>query len=196
MTKPSQPARIIQQQILSDEWSLLKKYTFDYQRSDGNHQQLIREVYDKGDGATLLLYNRQNQSVVLTRQFRFPLFIQGENGFLLEAAAGMLDGMDATGRIRLEAEEETGYRIDTVHKIMEAWMSPGAVTEKVHFFIAEYFPESKVSAGGGLIDEGEDITVVEMPFKQALAAIQSGEISDAKTIILLQHAALHGILSV
>lgn len=183
--------RNIRHTTLSDDWYLLRKYTVDYQRQQGSWQNLTREVYDKGDGVTLLLYNLEQRSVILTRQFRLPTYVKGDSGFLIEAAAGLLEGMDPLTRIRMEAEEETGYRIDQVEKIYEAWMSPGAVTEKVHFFIGEYRQENKVSDGGGLAEEGEDIKVLEMPFKQALAAIQTGEICDAKTIMLLHYMALY-----
>lgn len=187
-------ATILHEEVLSDDWYSLKKYTVDYQRHDGTHQQFSREVYDKGDGATLLLYNRDKQTVILTRQFRLPLFIQGESGFLIETTAGLLEGEDPITRIRLEAEEETGYRISHVTKIFDLWMSPGAITEKVHYFIAEYSAEDKINLGGGLIAEGEDIEVLEFPFKQVVDSMMRGEIKDAKTLILLQYAVIHRLL--
>ncbi|MEO3739783.1 nudix-type nucleoside diphosphatase, YffH/AdpP family [Kosakonia oryzendophytica] len=193
---PSEHAqiRIISSTPLSENWGKLTQYTFDYRRRDGEWQRQSREVYDRGNGAVILLYNRAKRSVVLTRQFRLPLFVSQHHGFLLEAAAGLLDALDPEERIKHEAEEETGYRIEQVEKVFEAWMSPGSVTEKLHFFIAEYDDSRRINEGGGLIDEGEDIEVVEMDFATALAGIRSGDIADGKTIMLLQHLALEGIL--
>ncbi|UYU32760.1 NUDIX domain-containing protein [Siccibacter colletis] len=187
--------RTLDSQVLSDDWYLLKKYTFEQQRRDGEWQRQSREVYDRGNGATILLYNPTQQSVVLTRQFRYPVFVNGHDGWLLEAAAGLLDNLDAEARIKAEAEEETGYRIERVERVFEAFMSPGSVTEKLHFFIARYDASQRVSDGGGMKEEGEDIDVVEMPFADALAAIGDGRIVDAKTIMLLQHLALSGRLN-
>ncbi|MGR4050008.1 NUDIX domain-containing protein [Kosakonia cowanii] len=187
-------ARIIKAVPLSQDWGKLTKYTFDFRRRDGEWQRQSREVYDRGNGATILLYNRTKRSVILTRQFRLPLFVNDHAGFLLEAAAGLLDELDAETRIKQEAEEETGYRLERVEKVFEAWMSPGSVSEKLHFFIAEYDESRRIGNGGGLAEEGEDIEVVEMCFTDALAAIRSGEIADGKTIMLLQHLALEGRL--
>lgn len=187
--------RTLESQVLSDDWYLLKKYTFEQQRRDGEWQRQSREVYDRGNGATILLYNPTQRSVVLTRQFRYPVFVNGHDGWLLEAAAGLLDNLDAEARIKAEAEEETGYRIERVERVFEAFMSPGSVTEKLHFFIARYDASQRVSDGGGMKEEGEDIDVVEMPFADALAAIGDGRIVDAKTIMLLQHLALSGRLN-
>ncbi|WP_031524222.1 NUDIX domain-containing protein [Siccibacter colletis] len=187
--------RTLDSQVLSDDWYLLKKYTFEQQRRDGEWQRQSREVYDRGNGATILLYNPTQQSVVLTRQFRYPVFVNGHDGWLLEAAAGLLDNLDAEARIKAEAEEETGYRIERVERVFEAFMSPGSVTEKLHFFIARYDASQRVSDGGGMKEEGEDIDVVEMPFADALATIGDGRIVDAKTIMLLQHLALSGRLN-
>ncbi|AGN84802.1 NUDIX domain-containing protein [Enterobacter sp. R4-368] len=193
---PSENAqiRIIATKPLSEDWGKLTKYTFDFRRRDGEWQRQSREVYDRGNGAVILLYNLSKRSVILTRQFRLPLFVNQHSGFLLEAAAGLLDELAAEERIKQEAEEETGYRLEQVQKVFEAWMSPGSVSEKLHFFIAEYDDSRRISNGGGLADEGEDIEVVEMDFSAALAAIRSGEIADGKTIMLLQHLALEGIL--
>ncbi|WP_436873660.1 NUDIX domain-containing protein [Kosakonia sacchari] len=193
---PSENAqvRIIATKPLSEDWGKLTKYTFDFRRRDGEWQRQSREVYDRGNGAVILLYNVSKRSVILTRQFRLPLFVNQHSGFLLEAAAGLLDELAAEERIKQEAEEETGYRLEQVQKVFEAWMSPGSVSEKLHFFIAEYDDSRRISNGGGLADEGEDIEVVEMDFSAALAAIRSGEIADGKTIMLLQHLALEGIL--
>ncbi|MFE4110488.1 NUDIX domain-containing protein [Kosakonia sp. YIM B13611] len=193
---PSENAqiRIIATRSLSEDWGKLTKYTFDFRRRDGEWQRQSREVYDRGNGAVILLYNANKRSVILTRQFRLPLFVNQHSGFLLEAAAGLLDELAPEDRIRHEAEEETGYRLEQVQKVFEAWMSPGSVSEKLHFFIAEYDDSRRTGNGGGLADEGEDIEVVEMDFSAALAAIRSGVIADGKTIMLLQHLALEGIL--
>jgi nudix-type nucleoside diphosphatase (YffH/AdpP family) len=185
-----QKVRHIREQLLSDNWYTLKKYTFELQRSDGSWQEQSREAYDRGNGAVILLYHRRKQTVVLTRQFRFPIFINGHDGFLIEAAAGLLDNASPEARIIAEAQEETGYTVRNVEKVLEAYMSPGSVTEKLFFFIAEYSDDDRQHAGGGLKEEGEDIEVLEWPLTQALAAIRSGEIVDAKTIMLLQHLAL------
>lgn len=194
MTHIHAKVRIIENQTLANDWYLLKKYTFDLQRRNGQWQRQSREVYDRGNGATLLLYNRDARTVILTRQFRFPTYINGHNGYLIETAAGLLDNMAAEQRIKAEAEEETGYQISHVEKVFEAFMSPGSVTEKLHFFIAEYSPENRVSAGGGIEAEGEDIEVLEMPIADALAAIDNGVIIDGKTIMLLYHMVVKGIL--
>ena len=185
--------RIIDSTILSDDWYSLKKYTFELQRQQGEWQRQSREVYDRGNGATILLYNRERKTVILTRQFRFPVFMNGHDGYLIEAAAGLLDNMDPESRIKAEAEEETGFQVSHVEKVFEAYMSPGSVTEKLYFYIAEYDAGDKVSAGGGIEAEGEDIEVLEMPLDAALAAVESGLIVDGKTIMLLYHVALKGI---
>ncbi|WP_238084680.1 NUDIX domain-containing protein [Pseudescherichia vulneris] len=186
--------RIINTQTLSDDWYTLKKYTFALQRQNGEWQQQNREVYDRGNGATILLYNRQQRTVILTRQFRFPVYVNGHDGMLIEAAAGLLDNMDPENRIKAEAEEETGFRISHVEKVFEAYMSPGSVTEKLYFYIAEYQAADRTSAGGGIEAEGEDIEVLEMALDEALAAVESGLIVDAKTIMLLYHVALKRVL--
>ena len=179
-------------ELLSDNWYILKKATFAYLRNNGEWQEQQREFYDRGNGATILLYNLAQQTVVLTRQFRFPAFMNGlESGLLIETAAGLLDEASPEERIRLEAEEETGYQVQGLQKVFEAYMSPGSVTEKLYFYVAEYDSQQRIGSGGGLEQEGEDIEVLELPFAQALAMLQSGEIQDAKTIMLLQYAALH-----
>ncbi len=187
----SERVRIVNEQILSDDWYLLKKITFDYLRHDNTWQRQSREAYDRGNGAVLLLYNLAQRTVVLTRQFRLPVYLNGHHGMLIEAPAGLLDNADPEQRIRHEAEEETGYQIDTVTQIFEAYMSPGSVTEKLHFFIAQYDAASRVGKGGGVESEGEDIEVRELGFDEAMAMLRSGEIADAKTIMLLQYAALN-----
>lgn len=186
--------RILETRVLSDDWYLLKKTTFDFLRRDGVWQRQSRETYDRGDGATILLFNRQAQKVVLTRQFRFPVFVNGHDGMLIEAAAGLLDNASPEERIRAEAEEETGYRVQNVQKVFEAYMSPGSVTEKLHFFVGEYAAGNRVSEGGGVEAEGEDLEVIEMPLADALHAIRQGTIVDAKTIMLLQFVALNRTL--
>ncbi|HDS1151947.1 TPA: GDP-mannose pyrophosphatase [Pluralibacter gergoviae] len=183
--------RNIQVRMLSDNWYILKKYTFELRRHDGSWQVQHREAYDRGHGATILLYSRQKRCVVLTRQFRLPVYLHDGEGFLIEAAAGLLDNASPEKRIIAEAEEETGFVISNPQKIFEAFMSPGSVTEKLYFFIAEYSEKDRISGGGGLQEEGEDIEVLEWPVARALAAIRSGEIEDGKTIMLLQYLALN-----
>src|ERR1700761_8464965 len=183
--------RILNVETLSDDWYVLKKTTFDLLRNDGTWQRQSRETYDRGDGATILLYNLGRRTVVLTRQFRFPAFVNNHPGLLIEAAAGLLDEATPEERIKAEVEEETGYRVDHVRKIFEAFMSPGSVTEKLHFFVAKYDGSSKVTHGGGNRTEGEDIEVIELPIEDAIKAIESGAIQDGKTIMLLQYAHIH-----
>jgi len=186
--------RIIDTTILSNDWYVLKKTTFDFQRRDGTWQRQSRETYDRGNGATILLFNRDRRTVVLTRQFRLPAFVNGHDGMMIEAAAGLLDNASPEERIRAEAEEETGYRVDNVQKVFEAYMSPGSVTEKLHFFITEYDASTRVGHGGGVEAEGEDLEVIELTLDDALDAVRRGEIVDAKTIMLLQFAALNAVL--
>jgi len=182
-------------EILSDNWYTLKKITFTIQKKDGTFEQQSREAYDRGNGAVILLYNKKEETVILTRQFRLPTFINGNaSGMMIEACAGLLDNDNPEDCIRRESEEETGYKISHVEKIFEAYMSPGSVTEILHFFIAEYSEELKINGGGGLADEGEDIEVLEIAFGDALEMIDSGEIRDAKTIMLLQHLRIKNIL--
>jgi nudix-type nucleoside diphosphatase (YffH/AdpP family) len=182
--------RVKGERVLSDEHYTLKSTTFEWRRGDGEWQTQNREIFERGNAAALLPYNLVQRNVVLVRQFRYPAYLNGYNDLLIEAAAGLLDDETPEARIRAEAEEETGYRLGEVRKIFEAFMSPGAVTEKIHFFVAEYDPTMKVGSGGGLASEGEDIEVLELAFDQALAMIGDGRIVDAKTIMLLQYAAL------
>ncbi|MEM5369574.1 NUDIX domain-containing protein [Paraburkholderia azotifigens] len=191
MSETADRVRIVDVQVLSDDWYVLKKTTFDYRRADGSWQRQSRETYDRGNGATLLLYDPRRRTVVLTRQFRLPAFVNGHEGMLIEAPAGLLEAASPEARIRAEVEEETGYRVESVRKVFEAFMSPGSVTEKLYFFVAEYDAAARVSRGGGVADEGEDIEVLELPINDALAMIARGEIMDGKTIMLLQYAALH-----
>jgi nudix-type nucleoside diphosphatase (YffH/AdpP family) len=178
-------------EVLSDNWYVLRKASFAFRRNDGTWQDQAREAYDRGNGAAILLYDEARRTTILVRQFRYPAFSNGHDDLLTEVPAGLLDDADPEERIRLEVEEETGYRVRDVRKVFEAFMSPGSVTEKLHFFIGRYSPADRPSAGGGEADEGEDIEVLELDFDQALAMIGTGEICDAKTIMLLQYAALH-----
>jgi nudix-type nucleoside diphosphatase (YffH/AdpP family) len=188
--------RIVEEKLLSDNWYILKKITFDYRRRDGRWQRQSREIYDRGNGAVVLLFNADRDTVVLTRQFRFPAYVNGcRDGLLIEACAGLLDGEDPYTCIRREAQEETGFAVRAPRKILEAYMSPGSVTEKLHFFVAEYDPKDRKSMGGGDADEGEDIQVIEVPLRRALQMIEIGAIQDGKTIMLLQYAALTGLRS-
>ncbi|MBP7700992.1 MAG: GDP-mannose pyrophosphatase [Phenylobacterium sp.] len=177
--------------LLSDNWYVLKATTFDWRRADGSWQTQSRETYDRGNGAALLPYNLAARTVVLTRQFRYPAYVNGHDDLLIEAAAGLLDNASPEARIRAEVEEETGYRLGEIRKIFECFMSPGSVTEKLHFFVGEYDAAMRVGDGGGLESEGEEIAVLELPFDQAMAMIADGRIADAKTIMLLQYAALN-----
>lgn len=184
----------ISTEILSSNWYTLKKITYDY-LSNGEWKTLNREAYDRGNGAVILLYNKVLQTVILTRQFRMPTYINGnQSGMLIEACAGLLDKDNPEDCIRRETEEETGYKINHVQKVFEAYMSPGSVTEKLYFFIAEYAKEMKVNEGGGLEHEQESIEVLELSFEEALRMIENGETNDGKTIMLLQYLKLNGLL--
>jgi GDP-mannose pyrophosphatase NudK len=179
-------------EILSDNWYTLKKIDFDYQRNDGSWQNQKREVYDRGNGAAVLLFNETTKKVILTRQFRMPAYVNGDtDGMLIEVCAGLLDELNPEACIIKEIEEETGYRVPSVKKVFEALMSPGAVTEILHFFIAKYDDGMKVNEGGGNPEETENIEVLEVGFTEALKLMEEGKIRDAKTIMLLQYAQLH-----
>lgn len=183
-------------ELLSDNWYTLNKITFDYQKEDGSWETQVREAYDRGNGAAILLYNKNKGNVVLTRQFRMPTYINGnEDGMMIEVCAGLLDGDHPEECIKKEVEEETGYLVDNVKKIFQTYMSPGSVTEILYLFVAEYEDKMKVSEGGGAEEESENIEVLELSFELALKMIKTGEIKDAKTIILLQYAALEGLLN-
>lgn len=187
--------KVLETSILSDNWYILKKVTYEITKSDGTREVNKREVYDRGNGATILLYHPQEKKVILTRQFRLPSFLNGnETGMLIETCAGLLDKDNAEDCIKRETEEETGYQVNTVRKVFEAYMSPGSVTEILHFFVAEYAHSMKVNNGGGIEHEQEDIEVLEIPFEQALEMIQTGAIKDGKTIMLLQYAKLNGLV--
>ena len=183
--------RVQDVKILSNNHYVLKSTTFEFRRANGEWQTQRRETYDRGNGATLLPYNLAKRTVVLVKQFRYPAYVNGYDDLMIEAAAGLLDDESPENRIRAEAEEETGYRLGEIRKVFEAFMSPGSVTEKLHFFVAEYEPSMQVGSGGGIADEGEDIEVLELPIEPALAMIADGRIVDAKTIMLLQYAALN-----
>ena len=186
---------IIEDKVLSDNWYTLRKITYDKTTSDHHTVRQVREVYDRGNGATILLYNKESQTVILTRQFRLPTYVNGnDTGMLIETCAGLLDKDHPEVAIRRETEEETGYKIDQVQKVFEAYMSPGSVTEILYFFVASYTKEMKISEGGGLEEEEENIEVLEIPFAKALEMIASGDIRDGKTILLLQYAQLHKLL--
>ena len=186
---------ILNTEILSNNWYTLKKVTYEATQADGTVLLQHREAYDRGNGATILLYNPQLKTVILTRQFRLPTYINGnETGMLIECCAGLLDKDNPEDCIRRETEEETGYVITDVKKVFEAYMSPGSVTEILYFFVAEYNAAMKTGDGGGLAEESENITVLEIPFTKALEMITTGEIKDAKTIMLLQYAQINNLV--
>ncbi|RFZ94055.1 GDP-mannose pyrophosphatase NudK [Mucilaginibacter conchicola] len=188
--------RNLQTTVLSDNWYTLRKATYELLGRDGEWQAQQREAYDRGNGAVILLYNKAEGKVILTRQFRLPTYLNGnEDGYLIEACAGLLDEHNPEDCIRKETEEETGYKITQVQKVFEAYMSPGSVTEILYFFVAEYSKDMKVSDGGGLADETESIEVLELEFSRALEMVKTGEIKDAKTIMLLQYAQINQLLN-
>jgi GDP-mannose pyrophosphatase NudK len=182
-------------ELLSDNWYLLNKVTYNYQEENKSIETHIREVYDRGNGAAILLYNSTEKTVILTRQFRLPSYLNGnKTGMMIEVCAGLLDQDHPEQCIIRETEEETGYRISKVQKVMETYMSPGAVTEILHLFIGEYNDSMKVADGGGLEHEQEHIEVMKFPFEEAFAMIEKGEIKDAKTVILLQYAKINNLV--
>jgi GDP-mannose pyrophosphatase NudK len=191
----SDRVKIESAETLSDNWGRLTKYSIAYRRSDGVTERQSREVYDRGNGAAILLYNKERRTIILTRQFRLPALLGGDpDGMLLEAPAGLLDADDPVTAIRREAEEETGYRITHVEEVLAPIMSPGSVTERLHLFVGEYRAADRVSAGGGHPSEGEDIEVIEVTLDHALAMIERREIVDAKTIMLVYHARLKALI--
>ena len=186
----------IEKEILSNNWYTLNKYSFKYQKPDGTWETQQREAYDRGNGAAILLYNSNKGTVVLTRQFRMPTYVNGnEDGMMIEVCAGLLDGDNPEDCIRKETEEETGYNIRNVKKVMQTYMSPGSVTEILYLFVGEYDESMKVSDGGGAEDETENIDVLELDFEKAIDMVVSGQIKDAKTILLLQYAQLIKLVS-
>jgi GDP-mannose pyrophosphatase NudK len=181
--------------LLSDNYYILKKITFDYKMSNGTWVTQSREVYDRGDGAGILLYNKEKQTVILTKQFRMPTYMNdNKDGMLVEICAGMLDKDNPEACIIRETEEEVGYRLDKVKKVYESYSSPGVMTEKMHYFIGEYTDAMKVNSGGGLDSEHEDIEVLEIPFNKAIDMLNNGEIVDTRTIVLLQYALIHKLM--
>ncbi len=187
--------RNINKELLSDNWYTLHKISFEYQKEDGEWEPQVREAYDRGNGAAILLYNQDKNTVVLTRQFRMPTYVNGNSdGMMIEVCAGILEKNNAEETIKKEVEEETGYQVDKVTKVFESYMSPGSVTEILYFFIAVYEDRMKIGNGGGAEDETENIEVLELSFPHALEMVRTGEIRDAKTIMLLQYAQINGIL--
>ena len=187
--------KIQKTELLSDNWYILNKVTFDYQKKDNSWITQKREVYNRGNGAAILLYNSTKKKVILTRQFRLPTYLnENETGMMIEVCAGLLDEDDPEKCIIRETEEETGYRISKVNKVMETYMSPGAVTEILYLFVGEYDESMKVNDGGGVAHEEENIEVMEMTYDEAYSMIESGKIQDAKTIILLQYAKINNLI--
>ena len=187
--------KIQKTELLSDNWYILNKVTFDYQKKDNSWITQKREVYNRGNGAAILLYNSTKKKVILTRQFRLPTYLnENETGMMIEVCAGLLDEDDPEQCIIRETEEETGYRLTKVNKVMETYMSPGAVTEILYLFVGEYDKSMKVNDGGGVAHEEENIEVMEMTYDEAYSMIESGKIQDAKTIILLQYAKINNLI--
>jgi nudix-type nucleoside diphosphatase (YffH/AdpP family) len=189
------PILIRSVEVLSDDWAILKKYTFDYRRRDGSLERQVRQTYDRGHGAVILPYDPDRRTVLLVRQFRLPAYVNGHVEPLIEACAGLLDNDDPETCIRREAEEELGYRLRDTEQVFHVFMSPGSVTERLMFFVARYRPDDQISHGGGDRHEGEDIEVLEVTIDEALHMIDTGQIIDGKTILLLQHLALKGLKS-
>ena len=190
-----QDIKVLKTEILSDNWYILRKITYSYLKKDGASKTQSREAYDRGNGATILLYNKDEKTIILTRQFRLPTYINGnKSGMLIEACAGLLDNDNPEDCIKRETEEETGYKVKDVRKIFEAYMSPGSVTEILYFFVGEYSKSMKVNDGGGVEHEEENIEVLELNINDAMKMVNNGEIKDAKTIMLLQYAKLNNLL--
>jgi nudix-type nucleoside diphosphatase (YffH/AdpP family) len=194
-TKDDAPVRIIDEKLLADDWATLTKYTIDYRRRDGGHETQIRQVYDRGNGACIIPFDPDRGTVLLVRQFRMPVWVESGGGpsRLIEACAGLLDDLDPEAAIRREAEEELGFRLGVINRVLDVYMSPGSVSERLAFFTARYSPADHAFRGGGNDDEGEDIEVLEPTLDEALRMIRAGEIADAKTIILLWHLKLYGL---
>jgi GDP-mannose pyrophosphatase NudK len=191
----NEAVKILETKILSDQFYILRRFVYERRERSGEKATQVREVYDRGNGAAILLYNREAKTVILTRQFRMPTYVNGNaTGMLIECCAGLLDRDNAEEAIRRETAEETGYKIGAVEKVLEAYMSPGSVTEILYLFVAAYTREMKVNDGGGLQEESEDIEVLEMPYGRALEMVRTGEIRDGKTILLLQYAELNGLI--
>jgi GDP-mannose pyrophosphatase NudK len=187
--------RNMEKTLLSDSWYTLNKFSFELKDKNGQWQHQEREAYDRGNGATILLYNTEKKTVVLTRQFRLPTYVNGNHdGMLIESCAGLLDQDNLEECIKRETHEETGFHVESVTKVFEAYMLPGSVTEMLYFFVAQYSDHMKVSDGGGLEHEQENIEVLELDFQLACSMMDSGEIKDGKTIMLLQYVKLKGLL--
>lgn len=194
--KKNNSIRNIKKEVLSDNWYILNKYSFDYQKPDGSWEQQQREAYDRGNGAGILLYNKAKGTVILTRQFRMPTYVNGnEDGMMIEVCAGLLDGDNPEDCIRKETEEETGYKINNIERVFETYMSPGSVTEILYLFVGAYEDKMKVGEGGGAENETENIEVLELPFKYVLEMVKTKEITDAKTIMLVQWAQINELLN-
>lgn len=192
---PNNRIREVKKELLSDNWYTLNKFTFDYQKEDGSWETQQREAYDRGNGAAILLYNKRKGTVVLTRQFRMPTYVNGNaDGMMIEVCAGLLDGDNPEDCIKKEVEEETGYQIANVERVFKTYTSPGSVTEILYLFVGAYEDQMKIGEGGGAEHETENIEVLEYPFQKALDMMASGEINDAKTILLLQFAQIKGLL--
>lgn len=192
---PNNRIREVKKELLSDNWYTLNKFTFEYQKEDGSWETQQREAYDRGNGAAILLYNKRKGTVVLTRQFRMPTYVNGNaDGMMIEVCAGLLDGDNPEDCIKKEVEEETGYQIANVERVFRTYMSPGSVTEILYLFVGAYEDQMKIGEGGGAEHETENIEVLEYPFQKALDMMASGEINDAKTILLLQFAQIKGLL--
>ena len=180
-------------ELLASGWHVLRRTTVERRRPDGSWTTEQRETYDRGNGATLLLHDTARRTVLLSRQFRFPVYVNGHpDGMLLETAAGLLDDESPEKAVRREVEEELGVSVGEVEHVFDVWMSPGSVTERLHFFAAPYTAADRTGDRGGVAEEGEDIEIVELDFDEALDMIDDGRIADAKTIMLLQWAALRG----
>ena len=192
-TDAREPIRILKEEVLADDWARLTKYTIEYRRRDGVLETQIRQVYDRGNGACILPYDPVRGTVLLVRQFRMPAWLNDHPGWLIEACAGLLDDLDPEAAIRKEAEEELGYRMKDITRLPDAFMSPGSVSERLAFFTAHYSPADRISEGGGAEDEGEDIEVLELPLDEAMAMTRTGEIADAKTVMLIQHLKLEAL---
>lgn len=183
--------RVLREEVLADDWGVLKKTTLALRGGDGAWSEVARETYDRGDGAAILLHDPERRTVILTRQFRYPAFVNGHPEPMVEVPAGQLDGDDPVAGVLRELEEETGYRVADPVAVMDVFTSPGSVTERLHLFAARYSPGDRVGEGGGVASEHEEIGVMETGFEEAMAMVADGRIRDAKTILLLQHAALH-----
>ena len=190
------PIRVRSVEILSDDWAVLKKTTFDYHRRDGRWETQVRQTYDRGDGAAVLPFDPDRKTVLLVRQFRYPCYVNGHAEPMIEVCAGKLDADDPEACVRREAEEELGYRLGDIRRVFNSFMSPGSITERLSLFVARYSPADRVSAGGGHADEGEDIEVLELTLDEAMTMIARGDINDAKTVMLLQHAKLSRLMDI